>query len=319
MNTQTSFNWADRAPLLNRLRWNWAQEDDSPGRASGKIAIVGLPGVGKKTLCNTLWGWEAVTDAPEMIRNFGLFTLVDLPADPADTATVTYKLEGVDLIVYVLDATQPLSGIDFGWISRLRTQGASLVIAANRIDRLPDAQVTPTLNLLRERTARPVLPLNAAHTSSVQQTFIPALLRYCPEVSYALAGEVRALRRRVMLYLIVRSALTGLMAQAQVGSTDDTQLLLQVQTQMIRRIATLHGQPETAFKRMEFILNQLLRLHTSGLLRAARWLAPGKVWFMSHLAAILSTLLVAGMAVIYYGVVLQPHESARHASQQSTG
>jgi hypothetical protein len=87
---------------------------------------------------------------------------------------------------------------------------------------------------------------------------------------------------------------------------------------MIRRIATLHGQPESAFKRMEFILNQLLRLHTTGVLRAARWLAPGKLWFMSHLAAIFSTLLVAGMAVIYYRVVLQPHESARHVSQQPT-
>lgn len=89
--------------VLDQFRFDY---DEMGSSSTGRIAIVGLPNSGKKTLCNALWGWDAVHDSNEMSRNFGLLSLVDLPLDPYDVAGVLYRLENTDLIVFVLDSEQ---------------------------------------------------------------------------------------------------------------------------------------------------------------------------------------------------------------------
>lgn len=82
----------DVRELWDRVRWmgnEYGGMDSPPHR----IVIVGLPGTGKKTLFNTLWGREAVTVQPLPAggADFGLFRLVDLPCEPDTSAFVDYE------------------------------------------------------------------------------------------------------------------------------------------------------------------------------------------------------------------------------------
>ena len=77
----SAWQWSDLAPALSgsdreELRADMERE------ARGRIALVGLGGVGKSTLYNRLRGWEvspiAVADGDGGAENLGLFQLIDL-------------------------------------------------------------------------------------------------------------------------------------------------------------------------------------------------------------------------------------------------
>ncbi len=118
------------------------------------IAIVGRPNVGKSTLFNRLTGTRAalVADRPGLTRDrqYGLFTLDERRAALVDTAGLAPSEADVvgllaaqqawqavgdsDVLLFVVDAREGLTGADAELGARLRRSGKPLVLAVNKTD-----------------------------------------------------------------------------------------------------------------------------------------------------------------------------------------
>jgi len=327
MTTQPFFNWSERTHLFDRLRWNWNPDDSRQEAVRGRIAIVGLPGVGKKTLCNNIWGWEAIQPSSETVRNFGLFTLIDLPAETYEANSVLYRLENVDLILYMLDATQPLHSDDFAWIARLRGLDSTLLIVANKVDHMNQEQTKAAVRTLEERLSRPILPVAANSANHVRRWFIPALLRHAPEISTALGSELTAFRTRIVFEIILRNAASALVAHLNSDQRDGAGIQLEIQLQMVRRIATLYGRKTGEMQRMELILSPVLRFILKLLLSTFGWLPKRWNGLTKSLIPIIITVIVATGTIAYYQVTGQVatvglfnrQEKTDHGARQPNG
>jgi ethanolamine utilization protein EutP (predicted NTPase) len=286
--------WLQRfAPL-----WNEPVEVETQ---RGRVAIVGQPGAGKKTLCNSLWGWEAVAGSEERVRHFGLFLLIDLPADPADAENTLYRLEDAELILYVLDASQGLQPADFNWIARLRALKATLLVVANKIDQLDKPGLTQTLVVLETRLARPILPLTARDRAGVQGDFLQAVVKACPTLAEPLATEIAALRRRVARQLILRGMISGVTMTLEAPSEQDESVLTAIQLRLIRRIGALYGYKDHAQPVRELLISNFLRFLLRGLVLLAGRFPRVREWMVSGVIAVVTTFLVGQAALAYYG------------------
>jgi predicted GTPase len=70
---------------------DWAT--DSARSNQGRIAVVGLPNSGKKSLVNSLYGWNAVGESEENTQSYGLIQIINLPQDNYDAVNTLYRLE----------------------------------------------------------------------------------------------------------------------------------------------------------------------------------------------------------------------------------
>jgi Fe2+ transport system protein B len=200
--------------LLERLRWRGAGPDDEiPTPIQGRVALVGFAGSGKKTLFNNFWAWQAVDKNGASVRNFGLFSLIDLPHDDYDAAGVLYRLEHADLIIYLLDGD--VKPDDFAWIARLRALNATLLVVLNKIDSWHPDNVAERVAKLQEGLARPVLALSAQNSADVHQRLLPMMLKLCPQLAVPLASELPALRHAVAAHLIRQTTLASLLLCAE--------------------------------------------------------------------------------------------------------
>lgn len=207
----------------------------------GRIAIVGLPGAGKKTLFNSLWGWDAILDSDETVRNFGLFSLIDLPLDPYDAASVLYHLENADLILYLLDGGKELTAECFNWIARLRSVEATLMVILTHADEMPKEMLPQCVKELEARLARPVLPLSATSRDDIQEKLIPVILKVCPHLAVSLANEIPALRAQVARHIVLQGVIDCMTAGSDMGIANDSVAYMNVQLRMIRQIAAVYG------------------------------------------------------------------------------
>jgi len=124
-----------------------------PGFVSGFVSIVGRPNAGKSTLLNALVGQKVsiVADKPQTTRTAiqGVMTtpesqviFVDTPgihkSDSAINkrmmAAVRASLEERDLLLFVVDATEPFSDEDKRALSMLRPNGPPVIAILNKID-----------------------------------------------------------------------------------------------------------------------------------------------------------------------------------------
>lgn len=298
MERETLFRWLpdEAQSFIDRL---YHRDEPEADEARERIAIVGLPDAGKKTLCNSLWGWQAVGDSAETVRHFGLFLLIDLPLDAYDTANVLYRLERVELILYVLDATQGLQQGDFEWIARLRSLNATLLIVANKTDTVDKAALAQTLAALEARLARPIVPVVAQDSAAVHEKFIPAVLNACPNLAEPLAAEIASLRRKVAYQLVVRSAFTSLAMSAEDGISDAS-VLLAVQMRLIHRIGALYGYKDRGHQVREFVLGMLLRAVLRSLIAVSTRFPKVREWMISGAVAGVTTLIIGRLALAYY-------------------
>jgi GTPase len=144
------------------------------------VAVVAFPNAGKSTLINRLAGGrEAVTDPePGVTRDRralacewnGLsFDLIDTGGvDLADAdelaravqAQARAAIDEADLIVLVVDARSGIGPGDADLADLLRRSGRSVLVAANKIDRVEDEPLTAELNGLG--LGEP-LPVSATH------------------------------------------------------------------------------------------------------------------------------------------------------------
>lgn len=132
------------------------------GHKSGFVAIVGAPNVGKSTLVNALLNQKIAIVSPRpqttRTRQLGILTtdayqivFVDLPGliqrarhalDEVMVQTVAESAEAADLLVWLVDGTQPPSAADQTAAALLKTLATQMpvVLAINKLDAMTAAQ-----------------------------------------------------------------------------------------------------------------------------------------------------------------------------------
>jgi len=149
---------------------------------SGFVAVAGRPNVGKSTLVSALTGVKVaiVSDKPHTTRRRanGVYTsgdvqlvLTDLPGwqRPIDKLTermrdtVDAALEGIDVVLLVLDCRARIGAGDRFVARRVFSLGVPVVIALNKIDRLKHGHVATQM-----KTAAALGDFHALHPVSAK-------------------------------------------------------------------------------------------------------------------------------------------------------
>lgn len=138
---------------------------------SGFVSILGRPNAGKSTLINQLVGAKVaiVADKPQTTRTIiqGVLTtpeaqvvFLDTPGiHPAESAinrrmmqSIQEALDSRDLLVYVHDATRPLTEADDSALALLKKASTPALLALNKIDRLKSkSALAPLLEGFRQK------------------------------------------------------------------------------------------------------------------------------------------------------------------------
>lgn len=131
---------------------------------SGFVAVIGRPNVGKSTLINSLIGQKIaiMSDKPQTTRNKILCVLTQEEAQIVfiDTPGIhkpkhklgqlmveaaENTLKEVDVIVFVVDATESLGAGELYILERLQNTSKPVVLVVNKVDRIERSNVLPII------------------------------------------------------------------------------------------------------------------------------------------------------------------------------
>jgi len=195
---------------------------------SGFVAVLGRPNAGKSTFVNRLVGQKVaiVTSRPQTTRNriLGIVNraqaqvvLIDTPGIHRASsvlgrqmmAEVTQALEGIDLMVVMIDATSGLTAGDRLAFEHARAFRGPVFLLLNKIDRVPKPALLPLIeSCSKEFAFTEVIPVSALTGDGVElalERFIAHLPEgepYFPQDQFTdqperfLAGEI--VREKVM-------------------------------------------------------------------------------------------------------------------------
>ncbi len=155
---------------------------------SGFVAIIGRPNVGKSTLVNKMVGQKVsiVTSKPQTTRNriLGIvnrpnaqIVLIDTPGlHAAATALgrqmlseISQAVEGIDVIVPMLDATERIGHGDRAVLERAAHFRGPSILLLNKIDRIGKAHLLPLIaELSKEREFAAIVPVSALSGDGVE-------------------------------------------------------------------------------------------------------------------------------------------------------
>jgi hypothetical protein len=211
-------------------------------KGRGRIALLGLPGVGKKTLYNSLWEMEILT--PEMnippFVNLGLFSLLDLPKQLNEGQDYLLSLESYDLLIYLLEAPTGLSPEDFQWLARLRAIKVPLLIILGKTNLLPPQELAHKAESLRQKLTLPLLVLDSRVKHELHELFLPAILKLCPDLGLPLAEEIPHLRRSVANNFIHQTLLKTSRYLLE-GGPGQEKNITDLHLEMVKQIAQVYG------------------------------------------------------------------------------
>jgi GTP-binding protein Era len=173
------------------------------GFRSGFVSLVGRPNVGKSTLLNRILGQKVaiVSDKPQTTRHRiqGVLTRPDAQAVFVDTPGIhkprtplgerlntaaTSTIGDVDVVAFVIDATQPLGRGD-RWVAERVPHDA--VVVVNKVDAARPAQVLGQLRAAAELDLSEYFPVSARTGEGVDALVehlvsrLPEGPRYYPE------------------------------------------------------------------------------------------------------------------------------------------
>ncbi len=197
-----------------------------PDHRSGHVALVGRPNAGKSTLLNRILGARLAITSPRpqttRDRIAGIHTdgqmqavFVDTPGvhrawtelNKAMVRRAEEALDDVDVVVWVedaeplvrrLQADQPvLDAASEAVASMLDARGARAIVALNKIDTVPPAQLLPVIEAVAARLpeARAIVPISATEGDGVASLMtqvregLPAGPRLYPEDLWTEASE----------------------------------------------------------------------------------------------------------------------------------
>jgi GTPase len=167
---------------------------------SGFAAIVGLPNVGKSTLVNRLVGQKVaiVSPKPQTTRNRiqgivnlpqAQIVLIDTPGmHRPDSALgrqmmeeVAQALEGMDVLVVMLDATENIGPAEEYVFRRARNFHGPKILLLNKVDRIAKPKLLPMIDQCsRKAEFAEIIPISA-RTGSGCARLVDALVKQLPE------------------------------------------------------------------------------------------------------------------------------------------
>jgi len=148
---------------------------------SGYAAIIGKPNVGKSTVLNSLIGEKVaiVSKKPQTTRNniTGILTREDAQVVFIDTPGIhepwnllgknmvrlaNESLNGVDLIIFVLDAKSGLRNEDENIFKIIKGENKPVIILINKVDLVDKLKVLPLIDTISKMgTFKEIIPVSA--------------------------------------------------------------------------------------------------------------------------------------------------------------
>lgn len=203
------------------------------GHKSGFVSIVGRPNVGKSTLLNRLVGQKVaiISDKPQTTRHRIRAVLtgpgaqvifVDTPGihKPrhrlgrymVDAALDT--LDGVDVVLMVVDADRKSGPGDAFIMERLRGVEIPVLLVINKVDRVPKPEILPMIEYFAgEFDFAEIVPVSARTGDNVDR-LLSVLIDYLPEgPQYYPGEEVTDQPEDMMLSELVREKVLWLTRQ----------------------------------------------------------------------------------------------------------
>ena len=156
---------------------------------SGFIGLVGRPNVGKSTLLNAIIGHKvAITsDKPQTTRNViqGIRTDEDSQMVFVDTPGIHkpkhklgrilnkeayYSLEDVDVVLFLVDITEPLGKGDMFVIDVLKKVEVPVILVINKIDKLPKEEILKKIDQYKDLyNVDEIVPISARKMDNVDR------------------------------------------------------------------------------------------------------------------------------------------------------
>ncbi|MGC1416187.1 MAG: GTPase Era [Candidatus Acidiferrum sp.] len=167
---------------------------------SGFVAIVGRPNAGKSTLLNRLVGQKVaiVTSKPQTTRNRiqgivtkaeGQIVFIDTPGlHSPDSALgrqmmheVAAALEGIDVLLLMVDASRALPHADDLLLERAKRFRGKTILALNKVDGLPKEKLLPLIEAFHHAFEfAAIVPISALKGDGCPG-LIEEILRLLPE------------------------------------------------------------------------------------------------------------------------------------------
>jgi GTP-binding protein Era len=167
---------------------------------SGFVAILGRPNAGKSTLLNRFVGQKVaiVASKPQTTRNRiqgivtrseGQIVFIDTPGlHTAESALgrqmmreVAAALEGVDVLLLMVDASRALPHSDELLLERAKRFGGRTILELNQIDRMPKQKLLPLITAFEQaHDFAAVVPVSALKGDGCDQLLLE-VFRLLPE------------------------------------------------------------------------------------------------------------------------------------------
>ncbi len=177
-----------------------SEMSEKKGFRSGFVAIVGRPNAGKSTLVNRLVGQKIaiVTSKPQTTRNRiqgivtkpqGQIIFIDTPGlHEADSALgrqmmqeVAAALEGIDVLLLMVDATRMLPHADDLLLEKAKRFRGKTILALNKVDRLAKPKLLPLIDSLAKTFEfAAIVPISALQGAGCQE-LLDEILKQLPE------------------------------------------------------------------------------------------------------------------------------------------
>jgi len=167
---------------------------------SGFVAIVGRPNAGKSTLLNRLVGQKVaiVTSKPQTTRNRiqgivtrpeGQIVFIDTPGlHSADSALgrqmmheVAAALEGIDVLLLMVDASRTLPYADDLLLDRAKRFRGKTILTLNKVDGLPKQKLLPLIEAFHKAFEfAAIVPISALKGNGCED-LLSEVFRLLPE------------------------------------------------------------------------------------------------------------------------------------------
>ncbi len=301
--------------FMKAVNWKQAQEEVLQS-FNNTVVIVGQPNTGKSSLFNKIKGQQlspvssqAGTTRALVRTDFGPFTLIDTPGveKPGHLADeVESGLNQASVIVFLLDATRGLQGVDRELYEVIKKQNKPNIPAVNKVDALKGAengdQIATEIAVLLGTVG--VIPVSAKTGENIAEELIPAMIEASPEAALVIGHELPPYRHAAGQRLIRNATLVSLAAGIEPIPLIDIPILLGTQIRLVLRLAALYGEPLDSSAAMkharELIVTMASGLGLRYLAEQAAKVVPFGGDFVAGAIAGAATWSIGQVALEYY-------------------